>query len=349
MPLQSRSKPRSSRRTSEDSPLFIGLDLGGTNIKAGVVNARGQVLAQTSIPTGTTPKERQPGPVIARMAQAARQAMALAEVPDNQIKGVGITSPGEVHVDKGVVARIANLPAWRDVKLTERVPAALRLRVRAHLENDGKAAAYGEWWAGAGRDSSTMVIITLGSGVGGGVVRHGELIRGTYGLAGEVGHMILIPGGEQCGCGQRGCVEQYCSAHYFAQRAMRQLKERPHLLKESSLGRQLEAEGVVSSADIERHAKAGDGFSRDAWLEFSRYLAIACVNIARVVDPDMIVFAGGLVGAGNYLLQPVREHFKANWWKMSRSRMQILLSTLNNNAGIIGAAGLAAWQREHAW
>jgi glucokinase len=321
---------------------FLGLDLGGTNVKAGLVNETGGLVAQLSIPTGSTPEDLSADRVIARMVEAGVQVMRKAGVSPRQVRAVGVLSPGVSNLSRGIVLRSPNLPLWRNVPIRKKVSRGLGLR--AVLENDANAAAYGEWWAGAGaagKRPDNLFMFTLGTGVGGGFIYQGKVVHGAFGFAAEFGHSILVPGGEPCACGQRGCVERYCSAKFTAQRANRQLAASRALRQKSSLGPVFEVAGAVTSADIAAHAQAGDAFALEIWDETCRCLALACINVCRLIDPQMIVLAGGMSQAGRFLLDRVQRHVKNHWWKMTPLTTRIALARLGNDAGVIGAAGVA--------
>jgi glucokinase len=323
---------------------YLGLDLGGTNVKAGVVDEHGRILDQISMPTGSSPPDLSAERVIGRMIEAGIQAMEKAGVSRRHVAAVGVLSPGQASLARGIVFRSANLPLWRNVALRKRVSRGLGLR--AVLENDASAAAYGEWWAGAGSAMGrtrldNLFLFTLGTGIGGGLVYEGKVVRGSFDFATEVGHWIMIPGGEPCGCGQRGCLERYCSAKYTAQRANRQLARSRTLRRSSTLGEVFEKAGEVTSADIVVHAQSGDAFALEIWDETCRLLALACINVCHMIDPQMIVLGGGMSQAGRFLLDRVIRHFKSQWWKMTRPTARIVLARLGNDAGIIGAAGVA--------
>ncbi|HVT81002.1 MAG TPA: ROK family protein [Phycisphaerae bacterium] len=321
--------------------LYLGIDMGGTNVKAGVVDGSGTLLHHVSVPTGKAGKDLAAKPVIARMIEAGRQAIAGANVDRKRVKAVGVLSPGQASLSKGIVYRSANLPLWKNVPLRAEVSAGLGLP--AVLENDANAAAYGEWWAGAGRKKklNNLFMFTLGTGVGGGLVYEGKVVRGANDFATEVGHWIMIPGGEKCGCGQHGCLERYCSATYTALRANRQLAESKKLRRKSTLGRMFKETGKVTSADIVAAARARDGFAGEVWDETCRVLALACINVCHFIDPEMIVLAGGMSQAGKFLLDAVNRHLKREWWKMTPPTAKIALAKLGNDAGVIGAAGVA--------
>lgn len=323
---------------------YLGLDLGGTNVKAGVIDSSANLLAHVSVPTASEGKGRaslSARNVITRMIAAGNQAIAQAGLHAGDITAVGVLAPGQASLSKGIVYRSANLPLWKNVRIRAAVSKGLKLP--AILENDANAAAYGEWWAGAGKQRriSNLFMFTLGTGVGGGIVYDGKVIRGASDFAAEIGHTIVIPDGDPCGCGQRGCLETYCSASYTGKRATRLLKKSRKTRKSSSLGPLYKHAGAVTAADVAQHAKAGDAFALDVWNETCRLLALACINVCHVMDPEMIVLAGGMSQAGKFLLDTVNRHFRENWWKMTPPTARIALAKLGNDAGIIGAAGVA--------
>lgn len=313
--------------------LYIGLDLGGTNIKAGVLDCAGKSISKVSVPTG-----RGPDAVIANMIAAARQSVQSAGITLDAIAAVGIDSPGPLSIEKGVVIRSANLPGWENIPLRERISQALGKP--AILENDARAAAYGEYFAGAGKGLNirNMMMITLGTGVGGGIILDGRLVRGHTDMAGELGHSIVVPDGAVCGCGQRGCLEMYTAASRVGQRAAQALHD-PEVT--SSLREALAQVGELSARDVEDHARRGDELALDIWNQTCRYLAIACISAVHWLDPQMIVIGGGMAAAGEFLLQPVRRHFEENYWKMDPPAVAIRGAELGNDAGITGAAALA--------
>jgi len=310
----------------------VGVDLGGTNIKAGVVTIRGEVVSSLSIPT-----EGQGGPdhVIQRMVTAALKAIEAARLTRDRILAVGIGAPGSMSHKRGIILSPPNLPGWSNVPVRDLVAKGTGLP--ANLENDANAAAYGEYWVGGGRGTRDMVLFTLGTGIGGGVIVDGRLVRGFFDNGAELGHMIVQPGGRLCGCGQHGCVEAYASAHYTAVRAVEAIRNG----EPSSLKSRLEAGLAVETPHVVEASKAGDPLARRVWEETCRYLAVACVNMQHFSNPEKILFAGGMIGAGAYLLEPVRKFFLELTWKAAQDYPQIEFATLGNDAGFIGAAGLA--------
>ena len=311
----------------------IGIDLGGTFIKFGTLDEGRQLRNAIQLPT---PCDRGPDGIVEQMITGARQLMQESGIASADIAGVGIGAPGPLKIDEGIVVAMPNLPGMEDLPLRDRVAGALGLP--AALENDANAAAFGEYLCGAGEGARSMVMLTLGTGIGGGVILDGRILHGSHDMAGELGHIIVEPGGEKCGCGQKGCLERYCSATYIAQRAERRIAETGDT---GELAKRLEARGDITAEDITAAAQAGDRLAAEAWDEGAYYLALGCVNICRIFDPDEIVLAGGMVKAGDVLLAPLRKHFDRLHWDITEKLTEIATAKLGSNAGVIGAAGVA--------
>jgi glucokinase len=261
-----------------------------------------------------------------------RRSLTAADV-----LSIGIGAPGPLNICKGVVIAMPNIPGMENCALRDSV--AEGVGARAVLENDANAAAFGEFIAGAGKGARDMVMLTLGTGVGSGIVIDGKVLHGAHDIGAEFGHMIVQPGGEKCGCGQVGCLERYCSATYLALRAQRQIEAgRASTLKDA-----LEKSGKITSQDVNEAAKAGDELAAEVWDQAMRYLALACVNITRILDPDEIVLAGGMVNAGDDLMTPLRKHYQAMHWSLTPVLSPVVIATLGSDAGVIGAAGVA-WE-----
>lgn len=310
----------------------IGIDLGGTNIKGGVCDAAGRLVARHAVETQA---ERGADAVIERMAALVDALRAQASLKTSEVVGVGLGAPGPLSHAEGVVFNAPNLPGWVNVPVRERLARACGLPVV--LENDANAAAFGEFTAGAGRDVDSLVMLTLGTGIGGGIVLDGQLWRGAGGSAAEIGHSIIVPDGRPCPCGQAGCLERYASANAVAER----LVEAVRAGEESSLGPDVSAGRALDARDVLRARAAGDALAARIWDETCRYLALGCLNIEHVLDPDLIVLAGGLINAGETLLEPTRTWFHQCRWSLTEPRAKIALARLGTDAGVIGAAALA--------
>jgi len=312
----------------------VGIDLGGTNIKAGLLDDQANIISKFSVPTEVDQGTEQ---VIGNIAAAIERAIQEAGADPGEVAGIGIGSPGPMSHRRGLVINPGNLPCMQNTPLREIITE--RTGIKTTLENDANAAAWGEYWAGAGKGVKDLIIYTLGTGVGGGVITEGKLLRGYYENGGELGHIIVQPGGRQCSCGQYGCVEAYSSAYYLARRAEELIAEgRP-----SSLKARVDAGEMLAAEDIVEAAQAGDELAGQVWDDACRYLAIATVTMQHVANPQRVVLAGGMIAAGDFLLEPIRRYFRELTWHLMEDFPEICFATLGNDAGLIGAAG-CAWE-----
>lgn len=309
----------------------IGIDLGGTFIKFVLVDDRGTPTETFQLPT----PDHVDG-VVDQMVVGGRQALETHGVAPEDAVGVGIGSPGPLDIDKGIVLNTPNIGGMVNVPLRDRVSEGIGMP--AVLENDANAAAYGEFIAGAGREARNMALLTLGTGVGGGAIVDGKLLHGSHGMGAELGHMIVQPGGRPCGCGQVGCLEQYGSATFIARNAMRLIREEG---RASSLADVIGAKGEIDAKDINEARRAGDELAAEVWDEAAHYLAIGCLDLCRVFDPDVIVLGGGMTNAGDDLMTPLKKHFNDLHWNMTPVVTDITIAALGNDAGSIGSAGVA--------
>lgn len=322
--------------SAEPEACAIGIDLGGTFIKAGAVSAAGDILHQESRPTEV---DKGCDAIIANIVGAAEAAREGAGLSWDRIKAVGLGAPGVFDYDRGGLVHIVpNLPPLLGQPLITLVERKLnRPRVFILLENDANAAAFGEMWAGAGREVRTLVLFTLGTGIGGGIVLDGRVWHGATGFAGELGHQTILPNGPVCGCGNRGCIEVLASATGI----VRRFREAVAAGQESSLAGRIRAGDEPTARDIDAAAKAGDATAREVMEATGRYLGIAAANMINVLNPEMIVFGGGVTAAGDILLNPIREEAEKRALGVAYEACSIVFATLGNDAGLIGAAGCA--------
>lgn len=314
----------------------VGIDLGGTAIKGGLVTADGAASDTTSI---ATEAERGPDHVLARIADLIGTLRAAAVAQRRQVIGVGIGAPGILSHKLGMVIAPPNLPGWRNVPVVERLSKACGLRVV--LENDANNAAYGEFIRGAGRGTRNMVLLTVGTGVGGGVILDGRLFRGAFENAGELGHTIIQAGGRLCGCGQHGCLEAHASATSMVARATEAIQ----FGRTSTLAATLKSAGRLDSRDIALAAASGDAVAAEAWTETCRCLAVACINIQHAFNPERVVFAGGVSEAGAQLLDTIRQQYESQASRILGPPPDIRIAELGNQAGLVGA-GISAFVDE---
>ena len=309
----------------------IGVDIGGTKIAAGVVDDEGRIVAKT--------KRRSKGlGVEALDAEIAAACAELAAV--HPVGAIGLAAPGFIGADQATVRFTPNLP-WRDHPLRDRVAARLGLALPIVVENDANAAGWAEFRFGVGRDVQDMVLLTLGTGVGGAVVAGGRLILGTWGVAAELGHMRLVPGGEPCGCGQRGCLEQYGSGSALGREARLVAAAEPERAARLLALADGDPAGIRGPM-VTKAALAGDPLAIELLADLGRWVGEGCASLAAVLDPEMFVLGGGVAAAGDLVLLPARAAFSAHLSARGyHPEARIELASMGNDAGIVGAADLA--------
>ncbi|MDP2942070.1 MAG: ROK family protein [Candidatus Omnitrophota bacterium] len=302
---------------------YLGIDIGGTNIRLGIVDGKGKVLIRYRIPTL---KEQGKDKVITRLLRAIEFIIKKSARP---VKGIGIGCPGPLDGKRGIVLSPPNLPDWKGVPLKKIVEKRFRLPVI--LENDANLIGLGENWRGAGKNASSMVLLTLGTGIGSALILDKKLWSGSGGFASEFGHVSINLNGPRCGCGNRGCIEVYASATAVARR----LKE---ALKKGETSRVFKSTKDNITADrIYLAAKKGDRLSRRIVDETGLYLGAAVANIVNALNPEMIVISGGMAKAGKSLLDKIKKTVKERALKESRRGLKIVVGRLGEDAGIIGA------------
>ena len=305
---------------------YLGIDLGGTNIAAGLVNEQGQILARLNISTQASSGE---DAVIARMAQVARDLAEKSGVPLSEIVSVGVGSPGAIESVTGTVLSACNLP-FSHTPLAARLEALLGRPVR--VENDANAAAWAEAVAGAARGTRDNIMITLGTGVGGGIVIGGRLYGGFNNYGGEFGHMIICADGEKCACGQSGCLEAYSSATALIRETRRAAEKDP----QSLLWQCTEADGSFSGKTAFAAAARGDAAAIAVIDRYVYYLSLGLINLIRIFQPEVLVVGGGVASAGEALMVPLRE--KLGGYIGGKNQTRIEAAMLGSDAGIVGAA-----------
>ena len=305
----------------------IGIDLGGTNIAGGIADLDGKLLLTDSIKTGLPCPASDIADRIALLCRRMATALGLAL---SDAAWVGIGAPGSVDVDTGTVLYANNLE-FDNVPLGQMIHERTGLPV--YVDNDANVAAWGEYCAGAGKGSSSMVMVTLGTGVGGGVIVNGRIIEGVHGAGGEIGHITVNPHETAvCGCGKHGCLEQYSSATGVVRCMKKLLDENPDTPC-TLRGTDFAAKDVFDAA------RAGDALAAREVDEMTDTLGMALASIASTTDPEMFMVGGGVARAGDVLFNPLREHFKTYAFSSCRET-PIVAATLGNDAGIYGAVRL---------
>lgn len=320
------------------SRVYIGIDLGGTNIKIGCFDSEIRLLGQRSVETGA---EMGPEAVLDRMAETISRLVKDCDVAFSDITAVGLACAGPAKYKEGILERPTNLPKFRNVPIRDMLSKRLGDKPVV-FENDANVACWGEFACGAGKDVDDMVFFTLGTGIGGGIITGGRLLEGCGDNANELGHIIIYPDGRLCNCGQRGCVEAYASAMWTAKRA----QEAVEAGEESSLKEVLEKKGQITCKDVYEHLAQGDGLAKRITDETAKALALVCINMLHVTEPKRIVFAGGMIAAGEVLLNGIKKHFDEHIWKIKKETVEICFAALGEDAGIIGAAALAKRREE---
>ena len=322
--------------------VYLGIDLGGTKIAAAAVDVRtGERLLQLIVPTEA---HEGPAAVIERMAALAAQVCTQANVALEHIPAIGIGVPGVIDLERGVTLLLPNLPSgWRNVPLAANI-AHLTGRPTAII-NDARAFTLAEATFGAGRDASSVVGITLGTGIGGGIAFNGRLHLGIDGTAGEVGHMTIDPYGPRCGCGNRGCLETFASSPSITAIGLRAVAQG----MTTQIGALVDYDlNKITPGVIARAAENGDTVAREILQRAGSYLGIGIANLITIFSPERVVIGGGLSRLGEWLLEPARTEVTARCHLTPLDRVQIMLAQLGGEAGVIGAAVWAA-QRYPAW
>lgn len=303
-------------------PVALGIDIGGTRLRAALVSRSGAVLARKEV---LTLAQAGPEAVVAQVAELA--AIVAGGIPHSDIAGAGISAPGPIDTVRGVALGVPTLKGWSGVPVAAMTADALKMPVR--LENDAIAAANGEWRFGAGRGLANLVYVTVSTGVGGGAVVDGNLLRGRMGLAGHVGHMVVMRDGALCSCGNRGCWEAYASGTAFARR----IAER--LAREGATGLHADA----SPADVFRAARGGDAVAAELVAEHGDYLGLGIVGLLHLFSPDAVILGGGVSNGFDLLLPAMKWRVDAGAMPAFREAA-LLPAGLGENSGLVGAAAL---------
>ena len=310
--------------------MYIGIDLGGTNIAAGLVSEEGKILAQASTPTMN---EREAIEIVKDMAMLIDKLASEYGIDKSEIKGVGIGSPGSIDFDNGVVVYSNNLKM-------EKFPLAEELNkltgLRVSVDNDANCAAMGEYVEYEDKVKN-FIFVTLGTGVGSGIIVDGKMLHGFNGAAGEGGHIVIVHDGEPCSCGRNGCWEAYASVTALIRQTKAAMEKDP----DSLMHKVAKDEGKVSGMTSFVAAKQGDKTAQEVVKQYAIYVAEGLTNLENIFQPEMICVGGGISREGDYLLDPVREFVAKNGYNKYMKKTEIVTAKLFNDAGIIGAAMIA--------
>ncbi len=326
--------------------LAIGVDLGATTVKAGVVNKKGKVLANYSIETLA---DKGPAAVIRQISFTIRQL--LDQSKGTQIDGIGIGAPGVVALDGGVVQYPPNFSAWTEVSVGEEIEKEFHVGV--NVENDANVAALAEARFGAGKSENDFLFVIWGTGVGGGIILNGEIYRGPHGGAGEIGHVTIDHNGPPCGCGNRGCVEAYVGQRYLSQRTRERLKP---LLEaaERNISKETPSKIVqlingnldlIEPRIISMAARQEDRLAREILEEAGTLLGVAIASVLNVLDLRLVIVGGGISAADAFVFEAITRSVRSRVLKSGKEHIRVAPAQLGNMAGIMGAASLV-WMDE---
>ncbi|BCP64022.1 glucokinase [Streptococcus parasuis] len=315
------------------SKKIIGIDLGGTSVKLAILTTEGEIQEKWSIKTNILDEGSH---IVPDIIDSIKHRFETHGLTKEDFLGVGMGSPGVVDSEAGTVIGAYNLN-WKTLQLVkDQFESALGLPF--YIDNDANVAALGEQWVGAGNNNPNVVFMTLGTGVGGGVIAAGNLIRGVKGAGGELGHITVdFDAPFACTCGKKGCLETVASATGIVNLTRRYAEE---YAGDAKLKQLIDDGDEVTAKDVFDLAKEGDDLALIVYRHFSNYLGVACANIAAVLNPAYIVLGGGVSAAGEFLLDGVRNVFAENSFPQIKESTQIVLATRGNDAGVLGAASL---------
>lgn len=314
----------------------IGIDLGGTNIAAGLVNEEYRILRKRSVPTNAT---RPAAAIVDDMAELCKELCAQEGIALTAVDAIGIASPGIADHDAGVVVYANNLP-FCDLPICAMLAERTGIS-NVHVENDANAAAWGEAVAGAARGTDISVMITLGTGVGGGIIIGGKVYSGCNCAGGELGHIVIEKDGAPCSCGRRGCWEAYSSATALIRMTREKMEECKRTGRDTLLLALAEQRGKVSGRNAFDAMRAGDAAGREVVDRYLEYLAVGLANIINIFQPEIVSIGGGVANEREYLLTPLIPKVRAEQYGGELAKAtRIAIAELGNDAGIIGAAFL---------
>jgi glucokinase len=307
----------------------LGVDLGGTNIKIGIVSEKGKLIKSLSVKTEA---EGGPKKVISNIVKGIDEILSKNKL---KIQGIGVGCPGVVNIRKGVVENAPNLPGWKNIKLGPILKDKFGYKI--HLENDANAAAIGELIFGAGKKFDSFVMVTLGTGVGGGIVFNKKIFRGEFGAAGEIGHISIDMNGPKCNCGSIGCIEAYAGNSYLKEKVRSELPEHP----DSKIWKLIDNDLLkVSPRIIQSASEKKDAYAKFVIERMGKQLGSALASLSNLLDISTFIIGGGVAGFGKPLFDSTRQTIAHRVLLPLRQRVLVLPAKLQNEAGIKGASSL---------
>ncbi len=318
---------------------FVGVDIGGTTIKMAFIDTYGEIKQKWEIPTNCEDEGEQ---ITTDISKSIFGKLDELDEPKEKLAGIGVGAPGFINMETGLIYRAVNI-GWTNFPLKDRLEVETGLPVV--VDNDANLAALGEMWRGAGDGSKNLLAVTLGTGVGGGLIANGNILHGVNGMAGEIGHITsMTTGGAPCNCGKSGCLETIASATGIARLATEAVEKN----NDSVLAEVFKREGKLTAKDVFDAAKNEDRLALNVIDEMSFHLGVAIANLAMATNPEKIVLGGGVSKAGELLLCYVRKHFESYALPRVAEGAEITIATLGNDAGVIGGVWLIKQKVDNA-
>ena len=316
----------------------LAIDLGGTKISAAIISNKGQVVAREYC---LTLADDGPESVINRLLSSVDRLLSQGNIDSSQLDSISIAAAGAIDYGRGLITLSPNLPGWYDISLRNIVGE--RYGVNTLLINDASAAALGEYHLGAGQGVDNLILLTVGTGIGGGIIINGGLYSGVSGSAGEIGHMTIDVSGPKCNCGNTGCLEMLVSGTAVAREAVRRISrgERSSLIEIVEGGIE-----NITAEEVEVAARGGDCLASEVISEAAIYLGVGMVNLVNIFNPEMIVVGGGMAKMGDLLLNPASQVVRERAFSLSAQTVRIVPAQLGDDAGVLGAA-VFAFQSAH--
>jgi len=325
------------QETKKSELLVLAMDLGGTKIFAAIISNKGQVMAREYC---LTLADEGPEAVINRIFSAIDHFLSQRNINLSQLGGISIAAAGAIDFEKGLITSSPHLPGWHDVPLRDIVKE--KYKVNTFLINDASAAALGEYHFGVGQGVNNLVLLTLGTGIGGGIIINGRLYSGASGSAGEIGHTTIDVNGPRCSCGNIGCLEALVSGTAIAREAIRRIGQGERSSLTKIAGGKIED---ITAEEVLTAARAGDSLASEVILKAATYLGVGLANVVNIFNPEMIIIGGGMAKMGDLLLNPARQVVRGRAFQLSAQVVQIVPAQLGDDAGVLGAA-VFAFQQE---
>ena len=310
----------------------IGIDVGGTNVKIALVDDKGKIIYSNSVPTYAQMGYEY---TVNNIKQAIKDLMKETNTKPSDIQGIGFDFPGQVDYKTGVVKLAPNIPGWVNVPIAKMIEDEFHIPTR--IDNDVRCAALGELKFGAGKGCENFVCITVGTGIGSGLVINGKLVRGAANAAGEIGHIKLqMQDGPICGCGDTGCLEAFASGPSIVAMAQEYLKSG----KSTKFREMAGVDGEITPYIVAKAAEAGDPVAKRIFEKTGYYIGMGLVSVINLLNPEKVIIGGGVAEAGDLLLEPIRKTIKERAMVIAGSSVEIVPAELGNSAGVIGASML---------